>query len=53
MLEALASRFIYFVVALTMGIGLYMIIASPNLVMKVIGVNLMQTAVFLYFIALA
>lgn len=53
MIEALPARFAYVVVALVMGVGVYMIVASPNLVKKVIGVNLMQTAIFLFFVAAA
>ncbi len=53
MIEAVADRLLYFVVAVLLGIGLYMTVASPNLVKKVIGVNLMQTAVFLLFVTLA
>lgn len=53
MIEALLARFAYLVVAALMGVGLYMVIASPNLVKKVIGMNLFQTAVFLFFIILA
>jgi len=52
-MELLHSHFVYLVIALLLGIGLYMIIASPNLVKKVIGVNLMQTAVFLFFVTTA
>lgn len=53
MIEALVERFAYLVVTALMGVGLYMVVASPNLVKKVIGVNLFQTAVFLFFISLA
>lgn len=53
MIEAAADRLVYVAVAVLLGIGLYMTVASPNLVKKVIGVNLMQTAVFLLFVALA
>ena len=53
MIEALSFRFTYVVVASVSGVGLYMIVASPNLVKKVIGVNLLQTAVFLFFVTTA
>lgn len=49
----LANRYAYLLFALLLAIGLYMVIASPNLVKKVIGLNLFQTAVFLFFIASA
>jgi len=52
-IELLASR-IYFVgTFLILGIGAYVLIASPNLVKKIIGLNLFQTAIFLFFIAAA
>lgn len=38
---------------IVLGIGLYMMIGSPNLVKKVIGLNMFQSAVFLFFIATA
>ena len=43
----------FLLAAVLLGVGIYMIVASPNLVKKVIGVNLMQTAVFLLFVTLA
>ena len=53
MIELLASRWAYATFVLLMVIGLYMMIANVNLVKKVIGMNLFQTAVFLFFIASA
>lgn len=53
MIESVADRLLYLVVAVLLGVGLYMVIASPNLVKKVIGVNLLQTSVFLLFVLLA
>ncbi|ELY54872.1 cation:proton antiporter subunit C [Natronococcus jeotgali] len=52
-LEILASRYAYALMFVLMGIGLYMVIANENLVKKLIGVNLFQTAIFLFFIAVA
>jgi multicomponent Na+:H+ antiporter subunit C len=52
-IELLATRWAYVAFILLMVTGLYVMIASPNLVKKVIGVNLFQTAVFLFFIASA
>ncbi len=31
-------------------IGLYMVLVYPNLVKKIIGINIMETAVFLFFV---
>lgn len=52
-LEALSTRYAYATFALLFAIGLYMMIASPNLVKKVIGLNLFQSAIFLFFVAMA
>ncbi|ADJ15776.1 cation:proton antiporter subunit C [Halalkalicoccus jeotgali] len=53
MLELLATRYAYVVFIVLLSVGLYMVIASQNLVKKVIGVNLFQTAIFLFFVAAA
>ncbi|MFC7006829.1 cation:proton antiporter subunit C [Halalkalicoccus salilacus] len=53
MIELLATRYAYVTFILLISIGLYMVIASPNLVKKVIGVNLFQTGIFLFFVAAA
>lgn len=49
----LTTRYAYLLFALLLGVGLYIIVASPNLVKKVIGLNLFQTAVFLFFVSSA
>ena len=51
--EVLTTRHAYVAFALLLCIGLYMMIANPNLVKKIIGLNLFQTAIFLMFIASA
>ncbi|WP_254764723.1 cation:proton antiporter subunit C [Natrinema marinum] len=53
MIEFLSSYYLYALVFVVLGIGIYMVIASENLVKKLIGVNLFQTAIFLFFIAMA
>ncbi|MEM4782310.1 MAG: cation:proton antiporter subunit C, partial [Halalkalicoccus sp.] len=53
MLELLATRYAYVAFILLLSVGLYMVIASQNLVKKVIGVNLFQTAIFLFFVSVA
>ena len=53
MLEIVASRWAYLAVFVLLAVGLYMVIANENLVKKVIGVNLFQTAIFLLFITTA
>lgn len=49
----LTTRYAYLLFAVLLAIGLYMVVASPNLVKKVIGLNLFQTAVFLFFVSSA
>ncbi|MFW6000642.1 MAG: cation:proton antiporter subunit C [Halorubrum sp.] len=51
--DILATRHAYVAFALLLCIGLYMMIANKNLVKKIIGLNLFQTAIFLLFIASA
>lgn len=53
MIDLLTSTYAYVLMFLLLGIGLYMTIASQNLVKKLIGVNLFQTAIFLFFVAVA
>lgn len=53
MIDILTTRYAYLLVAVLLAIGLYIAIASKNLVKKVIGVNLFQTAIFLFFISTA
>jgi multicomponent Na+:H+ antiporter subunit C len=42
----------YWIFVLLMMIGFYTVIAKPNLVKKVMGLTLFQTAIFLFFISL-
>ena len=42
----------YWVVFVLMLLGLYMTIASSNLVKKVVGLNVFQTSVFVFFISM-
>lgn len=53
MIEVLATRWAYATFMLLMVTGLYMMIANANLVKKVIGLNLFQSAIFLFFIGSA
>jgi len=52
-IDVLAARYLYLVTFLLLGIGTYMMIGNRNLVKKVIGMNLFQTGIFLFFIAAA
>jgi multicomponent Na+:H+ antiporter subunit C len=49
-IELLLARYIYFLVLVLLAIGLYGILAKDNLVKKVIGMTIFQTAIYLFFI---
>ena len=53
MIELLATRYTYVTVFVLLAISIYMMIASQNLVKKIIGLNLFQTAIFLFFVSAA
>lgn len=53
MIDLLASRSYFLVAFLLSGIGTYMLIGNGNLIKKVIGMNVFQTGIFLFFIASA
>jgi multicomponent Na+:H+ antiporter subunit C len=48
---ALASHYGYWIAVLLMIVGLYITIASGNLVKKLIGLGIFQTSVYLLYIA--
>lgn len=50
MLEMLGERFTYAVVILLMMVGLYALIATGNLVKRMVGLTIFQTSVFLLYI---
>ncbi len=53
MIEALADSYTYVLFAILMIVGLYMVAASANLVKKVVGLNMFQTGIFLFFVTTA
>lgn len=53
MIDLLATRYAYVLFAALLVVGLYMVVASANLVKKVIGLNLFQTGIFLFFVSTA
>jgi len=53
MIDLLATRGYFFVAFLLTGIGTYMLIGNRNLIKKVIGMNVFQTGIFLFFITAA
>lgn len=48
---SLASHYSYFVTILLLMVGLFIVIARGNLVKKLVGLGLFQTAVYLLYIA--
>nr|WP_132058469.1 cation:proton antiporter subunit C [Halorussus amylolyticus] len=52
-MDVLATRYYYLVTFVVLGLGAYMMIANRNIVKKIIGMNVFQTGIFLFFIAAA
>lgn len=50
MLEAVLGRYVYLMVIVLMAIGLYGMLGKRNLLKKLIGMNIFQTAIFIFFI---
>lgn len=53
MIELIYGKYVYWIYITLMMIGFYAMIAKGNLIKKIIGLNIFQTAVFLFYIALA
>ena len=51
MLDELADRFPYWLTAVLIVIGLYGMVGKRSLIKKIIGVNIFQVAIILFFIA--
>ena len=51
-LDLLVARYNYWVFVILMMIGLYAIIAKNNLVKKIIGMNIFQTAIILFYVSI-
>ena len=52
MLDAFLGHYAYWAAIVVLGIGLYTVSASANLVKKVIGLSIFQSAVFVFYIAI-
>ena len=50
MFEGFLCRYVYFMIVILLVIGLYGMLGKRNLLKKVIGMNIFQTAIFLFFI---
>jgi multicomponent Na+:H+ antiporter subunit C len=46
------AHYNYWVAIALIMLGMYVVMANPNLVKKVIGLNIFQTAVFIFYISL-
>ncbi len=53
MLELFLDKYNYWIVIVLMMIGLYIVIDRGNLVKKLVGLNVFQTSVFLFYISLS
>ncbi len=53
MIELLLTKYNYWVCIVLMMIGLYAMMAKDNLIKKVIGLNIFQSAVLLFFISMS
>ncbi|AKU07159.1 MULTISPECIES: cation:proton antiporter subunit C [Haloferax] len=50
MIDLLTTHYNYVASILLFGIGLYVVMGSPNLVKKIIGMNIFQVGIFLFFV---
>jgi len=53
MIEFIAGKYNYWMASVLMMIGFYAIISKHNLIKKIIGINIFQTSVFLFYISIA
>ncbi|HDH06308.1 MAG TPA: Na+/H+ antiporter subunit C [Nitrospirae bacterium] len=52
-MELIAGKYNYWIYITLMMIGFYAMIARGNLIKKIIGMNIFQTAIFLFYISVA
>lgn len=52
MIEFVLGKYNYWIYIILMMIGFYAMIAKKNLIKKLIGMNIFQTAVFLFYISI-
>ena len=53
MIELIAGKYNYWIYITLMMIGFYAMIAKGNLIKKIVGMNIFQTAIFLFYISTA
>ena len=49
-MEDVAARFPYFMIAILLGVGVWGMVGKRSLVKKLIGLNVLQSAIILFFI---
>lgn len=52
-MEYIVSKYNYWIYIILMMIGFYAMIGKKNLVKKIVGLNIFQTAIILYFVSIA
>jgi multicomponent Na+:H+ antiporter subunit C len=52
LIAVLISKYNYWVYVILMMVGFYAIITKKNLVKKIIGLNIVQTAIILFYISI-
>ena len=50
MMDLFLSRYVYLMIVILLALGLYGMLGKRNLLKKLIGMNIFQTAIFLFFI---
>lgn len=50
MLEGILEGYAYVIIVILLAVGIYGMVAKRNLVRKLIGMNIFQTAIYLFFI---
>ncbi len=52
-MEMVSGLFNYWVVVVLMMMGFYMVISQPNLIKKIVGLNVFQVSVFVFYISMS
>ena len=53
MIEEIVGKYNYWIYFALMMVGFYAMIAKENLIKKIVGMNIFQTAVFLFYVSIA
>ena len=52
-IEVIIGEYHYWIYFVLMMVGFYAMIAKENLIKKIVGMNIFQTAVFLFYVSIA